>query len=300
MRYLKGFVLFSLMVLGGTSFAQETNPQYNPNSIDPIPKYEQLFKKRVWVNVDLKEKQNKGFFAVNSELPQFIIDAVKSGELAEVIYQNDSLTTKMTKEEFMDKLVAVEAVPVDPWDADTEYYEGDEISYGGRNYVSRYDENLGITPGTDDEYWEVKEGGGAEVYLPQQISVMRLMEDRIFDRRRSRLYYDVQSIEIIIPGTETISGIDVEVATFSYKDLAKVFRNHPEEAVWFNSQNSAENKNFADAFLLRLFHGNLVKVENPDNFYIVDVYDKSRKEGVMASEWLDVQLMEKEHNLWEF
>ncbi len=300
MRYLKGLVLFSLVLSVGTAFSQEAETQYNPNSIDPIPKYEQLFKKRVWVNIDLKEKQNKGFFAVNSQLPQFIIDAVRSGELAETIYVNDSLTTKMSKEEFLEKLVAVEAIPVDPWDGDTEYYEGDEVSYGGRNYVSRYDENLGITPGTDDEYWEAKQGGGAEVYLPHQISTLRLMEDRIFDRRRSRMYYDIQSVEIIIPGTETVSGIDKELAVFSYKDLEDVFRNHPEEAIWFNSQNSAENKNFADAFLLRLFHGNLVKVENPDNLYIVDVYDKSRKEGVMASEWLDVQLMEKEHNLWEF
>ncbi len=35
--------------------------------------------------------------------------------------------------------------------------------------------------------------------------------------------------------------------------------------MWFNWQNAAQNKNFADAFLLRLFHGTIYKVQNPDD-----------------------------------
>ena len=33
--------------------------QYNENSVNPIPKYEQLYKQRVWTRVDLEQKQNK-------------------------------------------------------------------------------------------------------------------------------------------------------------------------------------------------------------------------------------------------
>jgi len=301
MRILRNVFLFSLVGLLAIStlYAQEANDQYNPNSIDPIPKYEQLFKRRVWMRIDLKEKQNKGFFAINGELSRLILDAVKSGEI-DKIYKNDSLTSTMTKDEFLKKLVATEADEIDPWDPDLEYYEGDQIMYNGIAYTSLYDENVGITPDGAPDDWESDETAGkADIYFPNQISVLRLMEDRIFDKRRSRLYYDIQAIKVIVPGSETLNGVDNEVGVFSYKDLMKVFRNHPKEAVWFNRYNSAENKNFADAFILRLFHGVLVKVENPDDLDIVDIYT-TRKEGIMASEWLDLELMEKEHHLWEY
>ena len=301
MRILKNTLLFSLVGLLSISslFAQETNDQYNPNSIDPIPKYEQLFKRRVWMRIDLKEKQNKGFFAKNGEFSKLILDAVRSDEITQ-IYKNDSLTSTMTKDEFFGKLVASEPPEFDEYDPDTDYYEGDEVIYNGTPYTSLYDDNLGITPDSDPDTWEPNPGGAdGEEYFPNQISVLRLMEDRIFDKRRSRLYYDVQAIKIVVPGSETPNGVDNEVAVFSYKDLVKVFRNHPNEAVWFNRYNTAENKNFADAFILRLFHGVLVKVENPDDLDIVDIYT-TRKEGIMASEWLNLQLMEKEHNLWEY
>ena len=36
--------------------------------------------------IDLREKQNKGFFAKNGEISKLIVDAVKSGELTD-IYQ---------------------------------------------------------------------------------------------------------------------------------------------------------------------------------------------------------------------
>lgn len=301
MRVIRNSFLFSLVgILISTSLlAQESNDQYNPNSIDPIPKYEHLFKRRVWMKIDLAEKQNKGFFAKNSWLTKLIVDAVKSGELSD-IYDNDSLTTKITKDEFLKRLESLEAIPVDPYDPDYEYYEGDQVMYNGTGYTARYDLEPGLAPGSDEDSWEIDESmGKAERYLPQQISVLRMMEDRIFDRRRSRLYYDIQSIQVTVPGDQTANGVDNDVAVFRYKDLEKVFRNHPNEAVWFNRYNTAENKNFADAILLRLFHGVLVKVENPEDLDIVDIYP-TRKEGVMASEWYELQLMEKEHHLWEY
>src|ERR1043165_2780894 len=82
---------------------QDLEVQYNPNSLNPIPLYEQHYKVRVWRNIDLKEKQNKGFFAKNGELSKLIVDGVRSGELVDV-YQNDSLTSKLSKEDFLGRL----------------------------------------------------------------------------------------------------------------------------------------------------------------------------------------------------
>ncbi|HEX5169657.1 MAG TPA: gliding motility protein GldN, partial [Cyclobacteriaceae bacterium] len=110
-------------------------------------------------------------------------------------------------------------------------------------------------------------------------------------------------VQLIVPGAETVTQVDEYLGWFKYKDLEKVFRNHPEKAVWFNRQNTAQNKNFADAFLLRLFHGSIWKIENPDDETIDDIYrgnGRPYREGVWAKEWAEMQLMEKEHNLWEF
>lgn len=60
------------------AFREELEEQYNPNSLDPIAKYEQHYKLRVWRTIDLLEKQNKGFFSSNGEITKLIVDAVKS------------------------------------------------------------------------------------------------------------------------------------------------------------------------------------------------------------------------------
>ncbi|MDX1629040.1 MAG: gliding motility protein GldN [Fulvivirga sp.] len=286
--------VFTTPVLGQLSELD----QYNPNSIEPIARYEHLFKRRVWVNVDLKEKQNKGFFARGGEITKFIVEAVKSGKLTD-IYVNDSLSTKMTKDHFLEKMVYEKGMEVEAWDPNFEYYAGDQVKYNGKVYTAIFDTNA--NPANTPEDWEETPGVGQDVlFLPQQISILQIMEDRIFDKRRSRLYYKVQSVKLIVPASETLDGVQLPIAVFKYKDLYRLFKEHPGEAIWINRYNSAENKNFADAMTLRLFRGTLFKFENPDDEPIVDMYPGNRMEAVMASEWWEMQLMEKEHNLWEY
>src|SRR6187200_922836 len=100
---------------------QDLEVQYNPNSLNPIPVYEQHYKVRVWRNIDLREKQNKGFFAKNGEISKLIIDAVKSGELTD-IYKDDSLSGKLSKEDFMGRLIAEQAQTFPAWDPAQDFY----------------------------------------------------------------------------------------------------------------------------------------------------------------------------------
>ncbi|UII34229.1 gliding motility protein GldN [Fulvivirga ulvae] len=298
------FKKYILVVLVGilatpATYAQLSElDQYNPNSIEPIARYEHLFKRRVWRVIDLKEKQNKGFFARGGEITGFILDAIKSGELSD-LYVNDSLTTKMSKDEFMGKLVYQEGLQIDAWQPGVEYYEGDQVKYNGIVYSAIFDEVTSVPSESPDDWEETPGVGDAILFLPRQISLLMLMEDVIFDKRRSRLYHKPQSLQLIIPGSETLDGVQLPLVVLKYKDLHKLFKEHPESAIWINRYNSAENKNFADAFDLRLFRASLFKFENPDDDPIVDMY-KNRMEAVMASEWWEMQLMEKEHNLWEY
>ena len=279
-----------------TSWAQETDGQVNPNSLLRIPKYEQLYKHKVWRKIDLKEKQNKGFFARGNEISGLIVKAVKSGEIADV-YLSDSLTSKMDKAAFQTNLVSQAGQTFMTWDPAADNYSGDNVTLNGKNYTALVD-SKGKNPETSPDEWQKTSAGMAAEYLADEIYQMTLVEDVIFDKRRSRLYYDMLAIklEAFDQNTSTFKLI----GCFRYKDLEKMFRNHPDEAIWFNRYNTAENKNYADAFLLRLFHGTIDMVENPDGNRIADIYPNNYKEGVWATEWEEMKMMEQEHNLWEY
>ena len=292
-------VLFLCFGISGVTFAQETEGEINPNSLLRIPKYEQLYKVKVWRAIDLREKQNKGFFSKGNEITKLIMEAVKSGELVD-IYKNDSLTSKMSKDEFYTNLISQQGTTYPAWDPAEDVYQGDRRMYNGATYEALVD-SKGLNPATSVSDWQRTSAGAAVTFLPNEIYKLTLTEDLIFDKRRSRLYYDMLGMGF--EAFDLNTGTFKPLGWFMYKDLEKIFRNHPDEAIWFNRYNTAENKNYADAFLLRLFKGVIDKVENPDNDRIADIYaanGRPYKEAVWAFEWEEMRLMEKEHNLWEY
>jgi gliding motility associated protien GldN len=284
------------------AYTEEVEEQYNPNSVNPIPLYEQHYKVRVWRTVDLMEKQNKGFFAKNGELSKLLIDAIKSGELVD-IYMNDSLTTKMSKEDFLKNMQQEDATVYPTWEPAKDFYTDDVITYNGKNYRALQD-SRGSNPETATDFWAETQEGKALSFFSSDVSNLQVMEDVIFDRRRSRLYYDIQAIELGVPGSKNVkTGFNKSLGWIKYKDAEKIFRAHPKKAIWFNRYNTAQNKNFADAILLRLFWGTINKIQNPDNESILDTYlgnSRPYREAVWAAQWAEIELMEKEHNLWEF
>lgn len=292
-------LVVALVFISTWALAQETDGQVNPNSLLRIPKYEQLYKVRVWRNVDLREKQNKGFFAKGNEITKLITQGVSSGELADV-YLKDSLTEKKPKDLFFSDMVSQQGQTFPNWDPTADYIQTDRVTLNGKNYESLMD-SRGKNPETSKDEWQATNAGKPALFLAGDIYQMQLVEDVIFDKRRSRLYYDIIAVGL--------SAFDVNTNTykplgwFKYIDLEKLFRNHPDEAIWFNRYNTAENKNYADAFLLRLFHGVIDKVENPDDDRIADVYSRNNRpyrEAVWAMEWEEMKMMEREHNLWEY
>ena len=291
--------LVFLATVGATSpnMAQETTNYVNHNSTSGIPDYDIMYKKRLWRRMDLKEKQNRSFFAFNNEITKIIIEGVNAGVLFP--YKNDSLQTRMSSEEFLENL----KMPV---------YGGEILSEEEKAMGFTEDDAWGDDDGWgDDSGWgDEKEGdkpadasatAGADYFFPADVEVLEIMEDWVFDKRRSRLFYDIQSITLILPATKfPETGLQRQVASFKYKDLEELFRSMPEEALWFNPQNSAEHKNLADAFLLRLFSARLIKVSNPEDSYIADIYNTNPKEGLIASQRIEQELLELEHELWEY
>ena len=135
-------------------------------------------------------------------------------------------------------------------------------------------------------------------YFAKDFNIMEIKEDWIFDRKRSRLYYDVQTVTIYLPSDKNTAGVETPLATFKYKDMDKLFRSDPKKFIWYNPQNQAQHKNLADAFDLRLFYGRITKVANPGDTDLVGMYGD--REGLLKSYQVEYELMEKEHDLWEY
>lgn len=298
---MKKFVLltigFGLMVFIQPSIAQESNNDgYNPNSIYPIHEDDIMYKKRVWRRMYLKEKQNTPFFASNNEITKHIVSAAKAGIIP--IYEGDSMVNRLTKEEFLERLE-------DPALKDMNMGGGDDDGWGddgGGDDGWGDDAGWGDDGGDDDAAGDdaAAEEEVSTQFTVRQMSTLEIVEDMIFDKKRSVTHWDIQAVKIIIPADNFTSGVERTVGVFKYKDLVDLFRSNPDQMIWFNPQNSAEHKNLADAFALRLFKARIIKVANPDDNQIIDVYNNNPKEGIMASQWIEYELMEKEHELWSY
>lgn len=290
MRFLCLMSLLTIICSTPIALAQETdsnqelvtsqapNPylEHNLNSLNPIPEAHIMFRRRVWREIYLQEKQNKPFFARNKEITKLIIEGAKQGVITP--YTDESLTTEMTKEQFFENL----SLPKE------EALSAEERALGFTDDTGWRDEKPSAPAATEEEY-----------FLPHEVTTLELMEDVIFDKVRSKLIHDIQTIKLIIPANKFPTGLRRVVATFKYKDLAAYFDSKPKEAVWINVKNNAGNIKLTTAFELRLFGSRIVKVENPDDATVDDIYNKTPREGIMASQQLEEELIELEYFLWE-
>jgi len=138
-----------------------------------------------------------------------------------------------------------------------------------------------------------------EEYFPEQLNILEIKEDWTFDKKRSRLYNDIQTLSIILPSEQTATGLELPVASFRYKDVERLFRSDPKKYIWYNTHNTAQNKNLADAFDLRLFYGRITKFSNATDKAFLDIYN-GEKEALIKSLNYEQELMELEHGLWEY
>ncbi|MCS7017742.1 MAG: gliding motility protein GldN [Cytophagales bacterium] len=282
-KSLIGFVTLLIVVTITSAHAQEREEYgYNSNSLRPIRNSDQLFKKTLWWLIDLREKQNKPFLAKNTEITKVIIEAVTQGILRPFV--NDSLKTRLSYDDFMKKITREAAN-----DGLTE--EEKALGFG-------VEDDAG---GWGDEFSSDNSSASnlPDRYLPRDFYLIELKEDLIFDKKRSRMYHDIQAITIILPADKNTKGVDIPIASFMYKELVEnAFKDHP-DAIWFNNANPKEHRNFAEAFDLRLFAGHLVKYSNSEDASIEEIYGGQR-EAMYAALQIEYALLDFETQLWEY
>lgn len=260
------------LIIPGSLFAQENEFFEDDFSTETTEdESDIMYKKRVVRALDLRELSNRPLMAKNHEISKYLIAAVEEGIITP--YSSDSLTHELSITEFRNR-ISLESEPMQ----DTSYMDDDEKA----DYIASLSNR------------------GPQYYFASDLYQFEINEDILFDKERSQWKYDIQSISIFVPADhpDNIRGIQQHVATFDYKKCEPLFKEDP-RAVWINPYNDAENRTLADAFNLRLFSSYIIKVSNPEDQYLVDIYGYG-KQGRIASDIVAQELLEFEHNLWEF
>ncbi len=195
-------VIFCLwfVLLGVVSFAQDTIS--NPNSVEKIPYYEQLYRFRVNRVIDLNEKQNTGFNSRKSPISKLIIELLGEGKLHTYGDQfGDPADFKAAIADTVALKMSDNYVRSDTqgdWDEKKDYLAGDKVIFKGNVFRAR--NNITGAAGNADP---PSNAGGYEDLGPMTVNLapanivaLELIEDVIFDKRRSRLYYDILAFEL--------------------------------------------------------------------------------------------------------
>lgn len=122
-----------------------------------------------------------------------------------------------------------------------------------------------------------------ELDLSPYEMVIEIVEDRIFDKNRSDMVYDIQFIRVVwVDPMETLP--DKLIAVFKYDEVV----NTLEETMWVNNHNDAEARNLREILELRNFNG-----------YAINVSGRGVR-SLPEAQFRANQLVEFEHNLWSY
>jgi len=288
---MKKYLLLSLLCMGFFA-AMAQNP----------PRLDDHFWRRKVVNrIDLNEKVNRPlvkrespFYTDNSQytekegLIMALFNGLKHGKF--VAYHPDSLQSALSYEEVLQRIKEIDG----SMEAEAAFDEGegaDEFGDGG------FDDFGGDEWGfeTDDFGGEdFDDLGGDELALPGGEGfadfdpgpfeqVVHFVEDRIFDKTRSDMVYDIEYIEIIwVDPGETLP--EKTLCTFAYEEVSETLDN----TQWKNRFNDAAYKTLKEIFELRLF-----------NSYVINVSGEGIR-SLEEAEYRRQRMVEFEHHLWSY
>lgn len=293
---MKRFVILAvLLVLGGV--CTEMVAQLEGTRIPP--RVEDHFWRRKVINrIDLSEKINEPLVTVESSAmyanPAFgetqgvvvaLINGLKSGKY--LAYDPDSLNKSLTYDDVVNKAKQIEGsfAEEDDWGDDEGGFDDfDADGDFGDDEFGDFEDDFDFGDEDTDLGDDMGDGGGdGDFAIAAYESVLEFIEDRIFDKNRSDMVYDIQYVRLVwVDPGETLP--DKNFICLKYEDVLETLEN----TQWKNKFNDAEYRNCRQIFDLRLF-----------NSYILNVSGR----GVRTLEESDFrrnQLVEFEHHLWSY
>jgi gliding motility associated protien GldN len=228
-----------------------------------------VFQKRVWEEIDLREKVNAYLGSPKARLIDVLMDAIAAGELTAY----DPIPTKD------DPNGDGFATPLTPAKAKSKMADSALV-----NTINANGEKTGSKMVAGE-------------FQPDSIIKFRIKEDWVFDKQRS--VWEPRIIGIAPMIKQKVDGanlaLDYQPAFWIYFPKARAVLATKEA---FNRNNDATDLSFDDVFLKRLFHGYVVKVSNDKDERIKDY--AVGIDRLYESERIKKGLMDWELNLWQY
>ncbi|MXV17584.1 gliding motility protein GldN [Hufsiella ginkgonis] len=227
-----------------------------------------IYRKRIWRQIDLRQKMNRPYASPKSRLIDVIMNAVMSGELT--AYANldgkDSLGRDLA---FTQILTATEA-------------------------KAKFADSV-VIPEIDSTGQQIGSHMAAGEFNPDSILRFQIKEDWLFDKQRS--VWERRIISIAPMVTIRAAGQDLgEIAAFQiyFPEARHIFVT--KEVV--NAHNDAIGLSYDDIFVKGLFDSYIVKQSNNDDLRIKDY--AIGIDRLYESERIKKELMDWEHDLWSY
>ncbi len=291
---MQRLILFSFLFL---AFGLQAFAQFPPRQDD------HFWRRKVVNRIDLNEKINaplikreSQYYTDNSTytekegLVMALFTGLKKGKF--VAYHPDSLNVALSYDNILQRIQTFEGSLSGGGDFDAgmgdsggfDDFEGDDF---GDDFVDDGDDwgEFGddLDLGGEDDLGGAMGGFSGDFDPGPFENVIHFVENRIFDKNRSDMVYDIEFIEIIWtdPG-ETLP--EKRLCTFRYKDVMETL----EQSQWKNRFNDAQYRTLREVFELRLFHS-----------FITDVSGVGVR-TLDEAELRRQQIVEFEHHLWSY
>ena len=238
-----------------------------PIPLPSVRKADIMWSKRVWREIDFRQKMNQEFYypvSPHQNWKSFItilLDALKQGKItAYDISPTDELLVPITYQEIVNRETdTIHRVMKRPYPPYNEY---------DTTIITQFD--------------------------PTKVTRLRIKEDWYFDKQRSQMLVRIEAICPVMMTEHEGQMVPTPLFWVSYPQARKVLA----KALAFNPQNSAKRLSYDDIFIKRLFQSYIYKVQN--------VYDRRISDyasGVAAlreSKRIQRQMFNFEQYLWQY
>jgi len=306
-----------VLLLGIATHAQRSNMSsvdYNKDLVNPIMEDDVMFRKYVTRRINFKEKQNRGFANRYSHFSRELQDAIKDPNSGIIPYsagsviENGELKKDATAAfsqaaiDFVKKKAEENASNLaDAYDEKGNIKGGIAIPYGDWNIANQLElEALNYlrTLGCDDK---IRSQVTTRTEQEAEDAYLHMVEEVVFDKRRSRMYINIIAFQLV---SSCPDGGPQPGPFIKYQQVDKYFRklyydSKETKGMWFNERNVRRKMCVMDAFELRLFSSRIIKISNAEDKKLDEIYT-NKMEELYKSQEAEMELMEFEHNLWEF
>lgn len=257
----KLFIISLIICFTLPSFAQKLKFSKH----QPVRENDIMWKKTIWRHVDFDENENVLFSKGKNSLTSNILNYVEEGKL--VIYTSDSLLPES-------------AISLD-----------------------KLNKNLEIPGSCNGKFQDEDDEDSLELvncksyYKAEDLTEMEIKEVYVFDKQHSRMVIQPVALTFFVSAAHPLNtyGFQIPVLSVDFVALENLEADYGSKN-WFNPINEQNSLSYSEAIQLRLYHGEVAKINNPWDEYL-DEY-MSEEQAFWTGVNIDNQLREYEYGLW--